>query len=142
MKLLEKNEPTRCTHMVQIQMKNHNNIKGNKSSTFKDIMQCRHCSSGEDETQEKCESTKGMSEKLNIAKERYYVILWRKIKRNIKEFYRKANLNTKDKGQSPTNSNATQGGRSHRIGQEPHGTSIKSQDDSQETGYTIFEGCY
>ena len=50
-----------------------NNIKGNTSSTFKDNMQCIHCTSREDETQkqlEKCESTKIMRKKLNIDKER------------------------------------------------------------------------
>ena len=68
------------------------------------------------------------------------MILWRKIKINLKELYRKANLNNKDNGQSPNNSKATQRGRSRRIGQKPFGTSINLPDDSEETCYIICEG--
>ena len=63
-----------------------------------------------------------------------------KINKNLSELYRKANLNTKGKGQSTTKSKATQGGRSRWIRQEPHGTIIYSPDDSEETCYTIREG--
>ena len=80
-----------------------------------------------------------MRKNLNIAKESEHIILWWKIKKNLRELYRKANLNTKGNGQSPTNSKATQGGRSRRIGQEPHGTIINSPDadDSEENCYII-----
>ena len=81
-----------------------------------------------------------MRKKLNIAKEREHIILWRKMNKNLREVYRKPNLNTKGNGQSPTNSKATYGGRSSRISQEPQRTSTDSADESEETCYIICEG--
>ena len=122
------------------------NIKGNTSSSFRDNMQCRHCTSGEDETQEHletCDFTSEMRRNLNLNKEREHMILWRKITKNLRELYKKANLNNKktsDGHSSTTKVKATQGGRSCRIGQEPQGTSTDSPDDSEETCYIIREG--
>ena len=70
-----------------------NNIKGKTSSIYKDKMQCRHCTSGEDETQEhleKCEFTKAMRKNFELENEREHMILWRKINRALKELYKKA----------------------------------------------------
>ena len=49
---------------------------------------------------EKCESTKVMRKKLNVAKEREHMILWRKITKNLKELYRKANLKIWSRGKA------------------------------------------
>ena len=65
-----------------------NILKGNTSSTFRNNMQCRHCISGEVETQEhveKREFTKVMRKTLNLE--------------NEEELYRKANLNYKGNGE-------------------------------------------
>ena len=67
----------------------------------------------------------------------------RKINKNLRELYRKANLNAKkgSEGQSPTTDvRATHGGRSCRIGQEPPGTSTDSLNESEETCQIIREG--
>ena len=52
--------------------KTTNNIQGNTTSNFRKNMQCRHCNSGEDETQEyleKYEFTKVMRRTLNLENE-------------------------------------------------------------------------
>ena len=64
-----------------------NNIKGNTTSAFRENMQCRHCTPGEDEKQEhveKIEFTKVIIKSMNIAKEREYMILWTKINKNLR----------------------------------------------------------
>ena len=51
----------------------------------------------------------------DLTKGREHMILWRKINKNLRELYRKANLNTekRSEGHSPTTKvKATRGGRS------------------------------
>ena len=117
--------------------------KGNKTSAFRDNMQCRHRTSGEDKTQEhleKCEFRKIMSKNLNLENEREHMIWWREINKALRELYRKANLNDKGSGETTTKSKATRGGRSSRIGQEPQGNIIDSPDENEESCYNICEG--
>ena len=77
--------------------KTTNNSKGITSSSFRDNLKCSHCNSGEDETQEHletCEYTSELRRNLDLTKKREHIILWRKINKNLRELYRKANLNT------------------------------------------------
>ena len=48
-----------------------------------------------------------MRKNLDLNKEREHIILWKNIDKNLRELYKKVNLNT-EKGQSPTlNTKAT-----------------------------------
>ena len=65
-------------------------IKSNKSSIYKDNMQCRLCNSGKDETQdhlERCDFTREMRTNLNLGKLEDKVVLWRKITRAVQNLY-------------------------------------------------------
>ena len=51
----------------------------------------------EDETQENletCEYTREMRKNLDLNKEREHIILWKNIDKNLRELYKKVNLNT------------------------------------------------
>ena len=53
-------------------------------------MNCRYCTSGEEETQEHietCDFSSEMRKKLNLNKEREHMILWRKITWKLNEVY-------------------------------------------------------
>ena len=68
------------------------------------------------------------------------MIVRRKIKKALKNLNRKANLNNKDEATQPTDTTATQRGRSSRTGQEPHGTCTDSPGENEEICYITLEG--
>ena len=71
------------------------NIKGNRSSQWRNDMECRHCTSGEHETQdhlERCSFFKTKREGLDLTIRIHKVIFWRRVTRTLKYSY----MNNKD----------------------------------------------
>ena len=75
------NLPDARTHF-RVRCKITNNIKGNRSSQFRNDMTCRYCPSGENETQEhmiECEFTSDIRRGLDLNKEKDTIVFWRKL---------------------------------------------------------------
>ena len=71
------------------------NIKGNRSSQWRNDMACRHCTSGENETQdhlERCSYFNTKREGLDLTIRMQKVIFWRRVTRTLKDLY----VNNKD----------------------------------------------
>ena len=74
----------------RVRCKITNNIKGNRSSQFRNDMTCRYCPSGEIETQEhmtECEFTSDIRSRLNLNKEEDTIVFWRKLNSKLYKVY-------------------------------------------------------
>ena len=64
------------------------NIKGNRSSQWENRMHCRHCITGENETQEhleKCTFFRKYRESLDLTIREHKLIFWRRVTRILKD---------------------------------------------------------
>ena len=71
------------------------NIKGNRSSQWRNDMECRHCTSGEHETQdhlERCSFFKTKREGLDLTIRMHKLIFWRRVTQTLKDIH----VNNKD----------------------------------------------
>ena len=66
-------------------------IKGNKSSMYRNDMECRYC---ENETQE--HFTKEMRKTFDLTQETDQLVLWRKLTRALKDVHNKNNKRLRD----------------------------------------------
>ena len=83
--------------MVQIQKQNDNIVKGNTSSTIRQNMECRHCNTTDEETQEHLEIRKGtedLRKDLGLEKEHDHMLLWRKLTRRLKDIIKCEEMKT------------------------------------------------
>ena len=74
----------------RVRCKITNNIKGNRSSQFRNDMTCRYCPSGEIETQEhmtECAFTSDIRSRLNLNKEEDTIVFWRKLNSKLYKVY-------------------------------------------------------
>ena len=109
-------------------------------------MQCIHCTTVADESQERleiCESTKDLKNILDLIKEWAHMIMWRKISNKLNTLYREAKLNKcteSDQHSAATRFKAALGVRSFWLEQVPEGNILKSPDESEDSCDFILEG--